>query len=136
METQNKSAIEIIQELIAIHTTRKEVADKLLAMHENGSDKSMLLSTKQQSDDFINELLPELSNFGDAVHDSSPRDNEYQQTWKNFGNATSMSAEESSDIFKRLEYTLKQVYQQLIDDDKELPASLSKLLSAQQQKLQ
>lgn len=29
METQNKTPVEIIQELIAIHTTRKEAVDKL-----------------------------------------------------------------------------------------------------------
>jgi hypothetical protein len=135
METQHKTAIEIIQELIAIHTTRKEVADKLIAIMDSDAEKKLLLSTKIQSDEFIGQLLPELANFGDAVQDGSPRDNEYQLAWKNAGHPESIRPEEATGIFQNLENMLKRVYGQLAGNEKELPASLAKLITAQHQKL-
>ena len=82
METQSKTPVEIVQELIAIHTTRKEVVDKLKEIPVTGNVADKLPGIIKQSDQFISELMNELSNFGDAVQGSVDRDNEYQEIWK------------------------------------------------------
>ncbi len=135
METQNKTALDIVQELIAIHTTRKEVIDKLSAKQGSEENHSVMVAAKQQSDHFITELLAELSTFGDAVQDSTDRDNEYQLTWKNaLKNFDSMPHQEATGIFEKLENTLKNICDTVIET-KELPDSLMQVLLAQKEQL-
>ncbi len=135
METQNKTALDIIQELIAIHTTRKDVVEKLSAKQEQ-KDQSVLMPAKEQSDRFTTELLTELSTFGDAVQDSSDRDNEYQQIWKNeLNNIDSMQPQDAAVIFDKLENALKHIYDTVMET-KELPDSLVEVLSSQKEELQ
>lgn len=135
METQNKTALDIVQELIAIHTTRKEVIDKLSLKQGSEENHSVLVAAKQQSDHVITELLAELSTFGDAVQDSIDRDNEYQLIWKNeLQNFDAVPFQEAKGIFEKLENALKQIYNTVIET-KELPDSLVQVLSAQREQL-
>jgi hypothetical protein len=135
METKNKTALDIVQELIAIHTTRKEVIDKLSVKQGSEENQSVIVAAKQQSDHFITELLTELSTFGDAVQDSIDRDNEYQLTWKNeFKNFNAVSLHEAMGIFEKLENALKIIYDSVLET-KELPDSLVQILSAQRDQI-
>ncbi len=134
METQNKTALDIVQELIAIHTTRKDAVDKL-SVKSNAERKQVMASAKQQSDYFIEELLTELSTFGDLVQDSPDRDNEYQHLWKNeLSNLESLTSEEAAGIFSKLESALKEIYSTVMET-KELPETLMQILSSQKEQL-
>jgi hypothetical protein len=122
METQIKSPVQIVQEFIALHTTRKEAAEKLHA------DAAAV----QQSDGFIAELMEELSNYGDAVMASTDRENEYQQTWNNtLGKAEGMAPEQQAQTFQALEASLKNLYQTTLENETELPVPLREMLTKQ-----
>ncbi len=136
METQNKTPVEIVQELIAIHTTRKEVVDKLkqIQVTENVADK--LQGIIKQSDQFISELMNELSNFGDAVPGEVNRENEYQVMWKNaLSRIDTINPQESEQVFQALEKSLKKMYHDILDKISELPASLQEIVTKQEAKL-
>jgi predicted RNase H-like nuclease (RuvC/YqgF family) len=136
METQNKTPVEIVQELIAIHTTRKEVVDKLKQIQVTGNVADKLQGIIKQSDQFISELMNELSNFGDAVPGEVNRENEYQVMWKNaFINVDTMNPQEGEQIFQALENSLKKMYHDILDKVSELPASLQEIVTKQEAKL-
>lgn len=135
METQNKSALDIVQELIVILTTRKDAIDKLSVKQGSEVNQSVMLSAKQQSNHFISELMSELSTFGDAVQDSSDRDNEYQLIWKNaLKNFDAVPPQEATGIFEKLENALKIIYDSVLET-KELPDSLVQILLAQKEQI-
>jgi hypothetical protein len=132
MQTTAKTPVEIIHELIAIHTTRKEASIKL-SQHEIANNKD---SPVQLSDEFIKQLMNELSNYGDAVMESVDRDNEYQQEWKNnLEKIDALSAEEKDKRFRSLEGSLKNVYQDIINEHPELPSSLLQTIQNQSDQL-
>jgi uncharacterized protein YicC (UPF0701 family) len=136
METQNKTPVEIVQELIAIHTTRKEVVDKLKQIQVTGNVADKLQGIIKQSDQFISELMNELSNFGDAVPGEVNRENEYQVMWKNaLINVDTMNPQEGEQIFQALENSLKKIYHDILDKVSELPASLQEIVTKQEAKL-
>ncbi len=136
MESQIKSPVEIVQELIAIHTTRKEAVDKLTAGQVAGNFAEKLSSSKQQSDEFISELMSELSNFGDGVSAGVDRDNEYQQSWKNVSvNVNETNAVDAEATFQDMENTLKKYYSDIIESQSGLPVSLQEILTKQAAKI-
>lgn len=135
METESKSPVEIVQELIAIHTTRKEAAEKLSNSNSEGFTIK-LTGTAQQSDGFIKELINELSNFGDAVQETVNRENEYQVLWKSASaNIESIDAAESERTFEEMEESLRRIYQTLLTNKSDLPASLSEIIVSQEGRL-
>lgn len=126
METETKSPVQIVQEFIALHTTRKEAAEKLHADPV----------AAQQSDGFIAELMEELANYGDAVMASTDRENEYQQTYTNaLGKVESMKAEEQAQTFQELEASLKKMYQTTLESETGLPEPLREILTKQADRL-
>jgi hypothetical protein len=136
METQSKTPVEIVQELIAIHTTRKEVVDKLKEIPVTGNVADKLPGIIKQSDQFISELMNELSNFGDAVQGEVDRENEYQLTWKNtLANIDTINSPEGEQIFQSLENSLKKMYHDILNKVSELPISLQEILTKQETKL-
>jgi ABC-type transporter MlaC component len=136
METQNKTPVEIVQELIAIHTTRKEVVDKLKEKQVTGNGTGELSAITQQSDQFITELMNELSNFGDAVQGDVDRENEYQVICKKaLANIDTISPQEYQRTFEALEQSLKKIYENILNTASELPASFQEILTKQAGKL-
>ena len=132
MQTTAKTPVEIIQELIAIHSTRKEAAMKL-GQQENVDNKD---SPVQLSDEFIKQLMNELSNYGDAVMESVDRDNEYQQGWKNgLEKIDALSSQEKTKTFQALESRLQEFYQHIINEHPELPVSLLQTIQNQSNQL-
>ena len=131
METQNKTTLDIIQELIAIYTTRQDVVEKLTSKASKEAT-GFMSDAKHQSEHFISELMGELSAFGDGVQDSPDRDNEYQQLWKaKLSSLDSLNAEQASGLFSELENKLGSIYTDILSN-KDLPDSLRQILLLQQ----
>jgi hypothetical protein len=136
MESQTSTPVGIVQELIAIHTTRIEAAGKLKEKELPEDVSAKLTAASQQSDQFITELMNELSNFGDAVQSDVDRDNEYAKIWKNaLGNIDSADSQENAQTFQALEDKLKKVYQDFLESTAEMSPSLQEIISKQEEKL-
>ena len=135
-QEQKTSPVEIVQKLIAIHTTRKEASEKMGNNSASLPLQGKLKSAAEQSDRFIKALLNELSQFGDAVQSEVSREDEYQQTWNNaMVNIDTVDASSLSDTHQKLENTLLNVYSEIIDSYHDLPVSLNDLLISQMKEL-
>lgn len=136
MENLAKTPVEIVQELIAVYTTRKEAVDKLTTKSPGEELTAKLSTSAQQSDQFIAELMNELSNYGDSVKDNVDRENEYQIRWKETsGNIDGMNPEEYRQVFEKLEDSLHKFYAGIQETGTELPASLQEILTRQAEEL-
>ena len=136
METTTKTPVEIIQEQLAIHTTRKDAVEKLTAVLPAEASAARLTSAGQQSDEFIAEWMSELSNYGDAVMSSVDRENEYQTIWKNaLGTIDSISPQSGAQTFQDMEISLKKMYQDTLQANPDLPVSVTEILNKQLSKL-
>jgi hypothetical protein len=136
MESQTSTPVEIVQELIAIHTTRKEASGKLKEKELTEDVLAKLTAASQQSDQFIAELMNELSNFGDAVQGDVDRENEYEKIWKNaLRNIDATDSQGNAQTFQALEDGLKKIYNELLETKAKLPPSLQELISKQVGKL-
>ena len=135
-QEQKKSPVEIVQKLIAIHTTRKEASEKMGNNNASLPLKIKLKSAGEQSDRFIKALLNELSQFGDAVQSEVNREDDYQQTWNNaLVNIDTIDASTLSDTHQKLENTLLNIYSEILDSYHDLPVSLNDLLISQVKEL-
>lgn len=135
-QEQKKSPVEIVQKLIAIHTTRKEASEKMGNNSASLPLQGKLKAAAEQSDRFIKALLNELSQFGDAVQSEVNREDEYQQTWNNaMGNIDTIDASTLSETHQKLENTLLDIYSEIIDSYHDLPVSLNDLLISQVKEL-
>ncbi|HLL42448.1 MAG TPA: hypothetical protein VK369_04880 [Segetibacter sp.] len=135
-QEQKTSPVEIVQKLIAIHTTRKEASEKMGNNSASLPLQGKLESAAGQSDRFIKALLSELSQFGDAVQSEVNRDDDYQQTWNNaIVNIDTIDASALSDTHQKLENTLLNIYSEIIDSYQDLPVSLNDLLISQLKEL-
>lgn len=124
-----KKPVGIIQELIAIHTTRVEVATRLII----DELKPALQDIENQSKYFITSLMEELSNYGDAVQSVAERENDYQQIWTaNLGKLNSLNENESKAILNNLELSLRNIYKEILLEDNALPDSLLQIIIKQQ----
>lgn len=71
------------------------------------AEAAKLASAGEQSDEFIVELMSELSAYDDAVA-SVDRENEYQRIWKNLlATINTISPEEGKKTFQTMESLLK-----------------------------
>lgn len=131
MESQ-ATPVEIVQQLIAIHTTRKEAVEVLAGKNAEQELTAKLSSSAQQSDAFISELMGELSNYGDGVAAGVDRENEYQMMWKEtMGKMDSLQPNEYAQTFRNMEESLQRMYKTIIDTKADLPASLQEILTRQ-----
>jgi len=131
-QEQKKTPVDIVQKLIALHTTRKEVCEKMVINTASKDIQDKLNAAMSQSDRFTKALLNELSEFGDAVQSEVNRDDEYHELWnKETANTDTMDASSSSDTFKQLENCLINIYTQTLDKYPDLPVTLNDLLISQ-----
>lgn len=120
--------VEIVQELIAIHTTRIEAATRLGPL----ASTTLSVAIITQSKKYVEELMEELSNFGDAVQSTVNRENEFQHTWKEaLTKVDSLSKPDCEAIQQNMEAILKTFYQEVISGGNALPASVMQLLHKQ-----
>ena len=132
MEQALKKPVDIVQELIAIHTTRIEASNRL----ESSIGAPTLNTLKNQSTHFISELMNELSNYGDAVTSATERDNEYQEIWtKSLSQLNSLSTNKSEGILNKMEENLKKIYSEILEDISALPEFALKIVSKQKMAL-
>ena len=132
METIAKTPVNIIQELIAMHSRRKEAYKKLQATEVDADLKTKLTACIAQSDEFITELMNELSEFGDGVSGDVDRDTEFFNIWKNASsNLDNMDKQAVSQIFNEMETTLKKNYQEYIDSQVDGTGQLLEILTNQ-----
>jgi seryl-tRNA synthetase len=135
-QEEKKSPVEIVQKLIAIHTARKEASEKMVKNNASGNLQDKLSSSSAQSDRYINALLNELSQFGDAVQSEVNRDDDYNKLWNSVTvNIDTMDADSISGIFRQLENSLIKIYEQIIEAYKELPVTLNDLIVSQLKEL-
>lgn len=131
MNTSTKTPVDIIQELLAILSTRKEAAEKLMGRTDDGELTALLEKSKVQSDKFIEPLMGELSHSGDAVQGETSRENEFQLIWqKAFQDIDGMNTDSARSTFHELEAALKAHYDTLTNQP-DLPGSLQALLEEQ-----
>ncbi|RYY56941.1 MAG: hypothetical protein EOO09_04475 [Chitinophagaceae bacterium] len=134
MEFTPTQPVELIQQLIAIHTTRKENVTKLQAHGNNKEQEKESQGIAEQSRDFIGGLMQELSGFGDAVSSHVERNNEYQTAWKNAMDADgNISKGSGPTILSETESILKNIYNEVLAQANELPEEVSSLLRKQVQ---
>jgi hypothetical protein len=132
MNVELKTPVDILQELIVMHTTRVEFSNKMLGKIIDESLKTTFHKIIQQSSLFIEALMNELSNFGDAVKADANRNNEYNNIYTNvlvdFDAADITKLQYS---FDKMEELLKNNYVDIIDANKELSTSMGQILNAQ-----
>lgn len=127
-----KSPVEIVQKLLAIHSTRKEACERMAENNEANDLQEKLKSAAAQSDRFIKALLDELSQFGDAVQSEVNREDEYHEVWNEAtGQTGTLHALELANIFEKLENSLINLYNKITDTYQELPFTLNDLLTNQ-----
>ncbi|MEJ7769481.1 MAG: hypothetical protein WKF89_16805 [Chitinophagaceae bacterium] len=132
MEMQTKTPVAVLQEIIALLSTRKEICEKLKQNKAAGELAGKLDAVVIQSDEFIAELLNELSEFGDAVQGDVERENEYQHKWKSMmSDIDTMSSDVLSNSFQSLEALLSSFYHTTIETNTDLPESLLVVLTRQ-----
>lgn len=135
-QQQKKSPVEIVQKLIAIHTTRKEASERMIKNDSSRDMQDKLKSVAAQSDSFMKALLNELSQFGDAVQSEVDREDEFHAIWsKSLANIDTMNTSTLSETFNQSENSLKNIYSQIINENQDLPVSLNDLLVSQSNEL-
>ena len=82
MQNQAVTPVQVIQEIIAMLTTRKEAIEKLKSKPDAGSLAADFNAYARQTDDFISGLQRELSAFGDGVMSDVDRNNAYHGLWR------------------------------------------------------
>ncbi|WP_018613802.1 hypothetical protein [Segetibacter koreensis] len=133
---EKKSPVEIVQKLIAIDTTRKEVSERMMKSNAASSMRDKLKLVSAQSQKFVKSLLNELSQFGDAVQSEVNHEDEYHEIWnKSLANIDNMEASLLEDNFKRSENSLISIYSELLDSYPDLPTTLHELLTDQLKEL-
>ena len=135
MKNNTLSSVEITQKALGLLTTRKDICEKLAEKEDGGLSKK-LQDTLQQSDQFIKQLMNELSNYGDAVSSEIDRDTEYQAQWKKelekMNNSEPRSLEKT---FDDLEKSLQKAYKEMLENKDNLPESLKNILEKQLQEM-
>jgi hypothetical protein len=134
METLGKSAVNIIQELIAIHTTRKEAYSRMKDKTNDQQFNDKLSKALEQSGKASAALLNELSEFGDGVSGAVDLDIEFNNIWKNaLNNFDSITTPELVSLYNNMEASLQRAYRHYIENGVELTDPLKDLLRRQSQ---
>ncbi len=134
MEIQDKQTVQIVQDLIAIHSLRKEATDRLGKITgAGGKDTSALTQANQQSKALLPQLLDELSAYGDGVPSEADRNNEYMNIWNDaLARIDALAPDEAIDIFFQLEDSLHHIYTGIAEKHVQLPAALQKIIQSGQ----
>ena len=133
MRNEGKTPIQIIQELLAVLSTRKEACEELSGRSDDSELRNELTSRVDQTNRFIDELTAELSLFGDAVTSEVDRKNEYLVMWTN-SKATEDSARMKHTFFE-MESALVRIYEEADDTVAELPDTLKEIVHRQRQEV-
>lgn len=125
----------IIQELLAILTTRKEASAEIISRSVDSSNSNNMENVKDQSSRFIKDLMAELTQFGDGVSGDADRNNDYQNQWREALKSEEKEGNVLVNTFNSMEQTLLQFYRQILSEGNELQDSLKTLISNQEKEL-
>ena len=129
MNNPTKTPVELVQDLIAIHVTRKEASERLTGGAKTGIG---LEAAGSQSQRFIDEWMQELSAFGDGVAATADRETPYYAIWKKaLPGVDDLDPAAAGALFNQMEQALKEKYQQEISEQGDLPESINTLLQKQ-----
>lgn len=132
MNTIAKSPVNIIQELVGIHTTRREAYSRMKEKSDDHLLNEQLGSIVGQSESFIAELMNELSQFGDAISGEVDRDNEFNNLWKDALNTfENMQTIDFKQTFVAMENSLPKIYGGYLDSSEEFTESLRSIIEKQ-----
>ena len=134
MNTTATTPVTIVQELIAILIARAELAEKIEQGSGDEKVKQEFTSIVAQSHAFNQELLQELSQFGDAVGEVT-RENEYIRLSKQFRKESSGPDDRQRSAFSEMETELKSFYQINLESGNLLPQSLADMMNRQLKEL-
>ena len=136
MQAAGKTPVNVVQEIIAIHTNRKEAYQKMVDKTDNGKLKDAMQKYIAQSDRFIAALMNELSGFGDGVAGEVDMENDFNNTWRQHAqSADNFTGTQVSDLVNTLEQLLPQQYQNYTALNQEMPEPTRELLKKQQEEL-
>lgn len=126
--SETDKPVDIVQELIAILTTRAEAATRLKPFALN----TLNASVADESTNWVRQLTEELSDFGDAVQPIANRENKYQQAWiVALANLDEQSRTGNEEEWQKMEALLKEHYKHILSKEDVLPASLVKMIRQQ-----
>lgn len=130
MEVQDKHTVQIVQDLIAIHSLRKEATERLGKIAGEGeTNAAAFAKANEQSKALLPKLLDELSAYGDGVPSEADRNNDYMNIWNNaLTTIDTMTPDKAVDIFYQLEDSLQRIYTGITEKEVEMPAALQKMM--------
>ena len=136
MENSTLSPAAVTQKVIAMQTTRKEVCQKLLSDNYEKKFAEKLEKALDQSHHFTDQLMNELSNYGDAVSSQIDRDAEFEKMANEMMDSNNHDKEAGKEVdFKIFEEKLVNIYRDILSDKNELPLSLRHMLESQLSKI-
>ncbi|MEO6820827.1 MAG: hypothetical protein ABI266_07885 [Ginsengibacter sp.] len=136
MENSTLSPASITQKVIALNTTMKEVCQKLLLENLDKSFGEKLEKKLAQINQFTDQLMNELSNYGDAVSSQINRDEDYEVMANAMMNSDNHdNSEVIKTDYEKLTGKLRDIYTNILSDKNELPASLRNILESQLAKI-
>lgn len=130
METQTKTTIAFLQELLAAHAARIEGYEQLAAQHESEKDRftKAIENSRQQTA----QLMEELSAYGDASHSEVNRDTPVHKLWTAITTAPENATQDTlMSTVAEAEKALAELYAQAINEASDLPDTLRDLLEKQ-----
>lgn len=127
--TEDKNVVDLLQNFIAVHSTRKEICVHLLEnVKDDAALSSDLKSALQNSSVCINELLAELSLSGDAIKGFTDKKDPYHELWNTvLSRMDTASENDMSTGFIQLENELKHMYEKYADRKDTVPESVRTL---------
>ena len=125
----------VTQKVIAMNTTMKEVCQKLLSENVEKSFAEKLEKALDQSHHFTDQLMNELSNYGDAVSSQIDRDEDYEKMANKMMESNNDSAEGKVIEFEKFGERVQKIYRDILSDKNELPESLKIMLEDQLSKM-
>ena len=132
MQTEGKTPVIITQEVLALLSTRKEAAERMSAKVKDVKGAEKIRKKSVETDGFINELMDELKEYGDAVMSETDRDNNYQNIWletlKVLDTADSGQLQQR---FAEMEIVFAATYKTILESKAEWPDTLQKKLERQ-----
>jgi len=134
MQTEGKTPVIITQEVLALLSTRKEAAQRMSAKETDEKGAEKIRKKAAETDGFINELMDELQQYGDAVMAEADRENNYQNKWREMLKV--LDTADSTQLqqhFAEMETTLAATYQTILEGKAEWPEALQKKLERQVQ---
>lgn len=137
MQTEGKTPVIITQEVLALLSTRKEAAERMSAKVKDVKGAEKIRKKSVETDGFINELMDELKEYGDAVMSETDRDNNYQNIWletlKVLDTADSGQLQQR---FAEMEIVFAATYKTILESKAEWPDTLQKKLERQVRKIE